>query len=145
MTSQIQKNKKMGASFEADVRTVFDKNGQFVYVKGVSTKGIDVLALKNDKAVQLELKTYAKWQNYQFNDAMKQLKANESIVKSFLERTFYKPELVQYILVYYVRGLELIISNVDERQKIYEKSRKDNLIDFLQSSLIDYKALDDII
>jgi hypothetical protein len=45
------KNKKAGARFEADVRTALKNCGYFLYVKGVSTPGIDIFALKDSTAV----------------------------------------------------------------------------------------------
>ncbi len=140
---QAKKNKMAGARFEAEIRSTFDMDGQFIYVKGVSTKGIDVLAMKDKRVVQLELKSHITWKNYQFQEAKKQLIANESIVNKFLNRTVYKPEDTSYILVYYIRNKELIISGVGDDIKKYPKTHKDGMADFLTASLADYGVIDD--
>ena len=140
---QAKRNKLAGAKFEGEIRSAFDTDGQFVYVKGVSTKGIDVLALKDKRAVQLELKCHVSFKNYQFQEAKKQLIANESIVNKFLDRTIFKPEDVHYILVYYIKNEELIISGVGEEVKRYPKTRKDNISNFLTQCLATYGVIDD--
>lgn len=143
--TQAKLNKKAGARFEADIRSTFNENGQFIYVKGVSTKGIDVLAMKDKRAVQLELKSHVAFKNYQFQEAKKQLIANETIVNKFLARTIYKSKDVSYILAYYIRNEELIISDVGDKVIKYPKTRKDNIADFLKECLIKYGVIDDII
>ncbi len=48
---QAKLNKRMGSKFEAVVRESLANLGYFTYVKGVSTKGIDILALGGQSAI----------------------------------------------------------------------------------------------
>jgi len=52
------KGKQKGRQFEMKVRKFLQQKGWFVYTKGVSTPGPDILAIKNCTILLLELKTY---------------------------------------------------------------------------------------
>jgi len=56
----VIKGKQLGRQFEQEVRNFLRKKDWFVYTKGVSTPGIDILAIKDTKILFLELKTFSK-------------------------------------------------------------------------------------
>ena len=129
--SQACKNRRIGARFEGDVRKALRNNGQFIYTKGVSSKGIDIFSLKDEKAMQLELKSHEELKNSEYKEAFEQLISNYEIVKDFLQCTNYKKENIIYKLVYYIRNDKLIIVDVDNNKREYIKTRNINIINFL--------------
>ena len=130
-------NKKTGSRFEGNVRKALRTQGYFIYSKGASTKGIDVFALCNDRAIQLELKSHKQFINSEYQEAYKQLVSNYEIVKDFLKCTNYEESNITYNLVYYIRNEELIISDIHDNKRKYNKKRNINIINFLTDCFID--------
>lgn len=129
MASIASNNKRIGAKFEADVRNVLNDNGYFNFIKGVSCKGIDIFAINEKNAIQLELKTHIRYNNSEYKSAIQQLKDNYFIVKNFKQKTNYKN--IDYYLIYYIRNEKLLIVDVNENKVEFIKTRLENLNDFL--------------
>lgn len=124
-------NKRTGARFEGNVRKALRSQGYFIYTKGVSSKGIDVFALKENRVVQLELKSHQNFIKSEYHEAINQLEYNYEIVKDFIQCTDYKKENTIYRLVYYIRNDKLIISDINNNKNEYDKKRTINITDFL--------------
>ena len=133
MTSRAYNNKKTGARFEGDIRKALRSQGYFIYTKGVSSKGIDVFAQKENQVIQLELKSHKNFINSEYQEAANQLIANYEIVKNFIHCTNYKKENIIYRLVYYIRNDKLIISDIYDNKVEYFKTRNINITNFLIS------------
>ena len=96
--------------------------------------GIDIFALKNNKALFLELKSHKEFSNIQFNNAIIQYENNTYNVDEFIRCTSYKKENVRYLLVYYIRNKELYIVDENKNKVIFQKNSKMNINNFLNES-----------
>jgi len=54
------KGKRVGSSFESEIRKLLDSSKYYVIPKGVSTPGVDIIAIIRDYCLLLELKTFKK-------------------------------------------------------------------------------------
>lgn len=121
--SQAVLNKRSGAGFEGEIRSSLKEMGQFLYVKGVSCKGIDIFALKANMAFFLELKSHTKITNTLKKDAIAQFFANQCIVNDFITKTVYTPDKVLYTLLMYERNNYFSFSYLDRPEVIYQKEK----------------------
>jgi len=95
-----KKGKNKGRQFEYKIRKFFIENGCFVYVKGVSTPGPDILAIKGNKVFLIECKNYSS-KTMKLDTLLKntrlQIKEYESIKNEIIQKTILKPILMAII------------------------------------------------
>lgn len=130
----VVKGKKIGAKFESNIISSLRDLGYFIYRKGVSTKGIDVLAFKENIVIQLELKSLSKLINSNFNSSLKQYLENRSYVIDFYDRfAKYHNINMQYFLIIYdrfnnkfvvVNGRDIVVEHdLENKNIIYNFSK----------------------
>ena len=136
MTHLATKNKKTGAKFEASVRKALNNLGQFVYVKGVSSKGIDIFALKDDKALFIELKSHAVIETTFKNDALIQFCVNSKIVNDYINKTCKSSQNVLYLLVMYERNNTFYVYDSNDCERVYSKQPRVNIVSSIESIFI---------
>jgi Holliday junction resolvase len=102
------KGKRIGSSFERKVREVIREKGFYIYVKGVSTPGPDIFAIRkthsNIEIILLELKSYKEMKNDILNKFKKQID-NLYKEKEKLESVGFNEDTKFYIgLIFYSRN-----------------------------------------
>jgi len=100
----------------------------------VSSKGIDIFALKDDIAAFIELKSHVEITTTLKKDAIAQFIANASIVHSFTQKTSKNPHKVLYLLLMYERDNYISIYDTTHTERRYEKERL-NIVQTLENIL----------
>lgn len=98
----------------------------------MSSKGIDIFALKDDRVLFLELKSYLTLTTSEKKDSIHQFQVNNKIVIDFLNKTKYKPENVVYKLLIYERNIQLYKYNLDTTYDLYLKPPRTNIVKFIE-------------
>jgi Holliday junction resolvase len=102
------KGKQKGAGFEKKVRDFLRKKCWFVYTKGVSTPGPDILALKDGIMLLLELKTFQKMSHKQV------VKLSDELYENLVRN--YRFQLVKTGLKKFIIG---VLIEIRGERKLY--------------------------
>jgi len=89
----------------------------------VSSKGIDIFALKQDYVFFIELKTHGKITPTLKKDALEQFVINGYIVNEFITKTSYTPNKVLYTLLMYEKNNYFSFSYLNKPDVIYDKKK----------------------
>ena len=90
----VKRNKANGSKLESEFKTFLKKIGWFVNKTGVSTKGIDLLAIKEDVALLIEVKRNFDPKKEKFN-----LKPYFEAYKELKEKTKLKPYILLFVKI----------------------------------------------
>ena len=102
----VTKNKKRGSRWESKVKSFLSSLGWFVNKTGVSTPGIDILAIKENIALLIETKSNFNPKKEKFNikpylEAYEELKDKTQLEPYILLFIKYNNNAVKYKIFYY--------------------------------------------
>lgn len=121
--NNIIKNKKKGAAFEGELRKALRNLGQFIYTKGVSSKGIDIFGLNGNNVIFIEAKVTDLLQNDFIAASKKQFFSNKEIVVDFTSKTCYNYKNILYFLIIYEENEKFIFYHLNDSEVVYSKSK----------------------
>jgi Holliday junction resolvase len=137
----VLKGKQKGREFEAKVRKILTENNWFVYTKGVSTPGPDILAIKNCFAVVLELKTFQRKSKRELKNIVDLLSTNLENYKKFLQRAGFKKTVLGVLIEIREEKRIYYFENGDKEIKIFNTLKdfvnylnSENILNFLGQS-----------
>ncbi|MEO2154588.1 MAG: hypothetical protein ABGW69_02160 [Nanoarchaeota archaeon] len=121
------KGKEKGRYFEAKIRDKLKKLGYYVYTKGVSTKGVDIFAIKDNNLLLIELKTFKDLSNLHFvRELQEKLEEEYKKVKDATD----------------CFNIFLLIIIEDRQKKIFHSFLKKEGNNFWTSKLLSNKSLE---
>jgi len=122
------KGKEYGRRFESKIRKFLSNNGFYVYVKGVSTKGPDILAIKRDTCLLLELKSYKHINNSTLKRFITLIDKLKREKEKIVSRTFC--QVIIGVLIQDREKREFIF--IDENEELKTFQRLGDLIEILK-------------